>query len=181
MSGDKNKIAIFKEPRIIAIFLISFFLLVIAGILTFLAPRKLPWIIFIIILAQFSASIFFPIIVGYFHEKFEEREAEETIWRVFKEFSDGGILRVYKNREESKFKENALIDLKKAFDEHRNGKAKLVGVSLRVFFNQTGPFYPSIANICNLHKIKESIIVQALVCDPNNNPEGMGKVLDIYK
>jgi len=65
MSGDKNKIAIFKEPRIIAIFLISFFLLVIAGILTFLAPRKLPWIIFIIILAQFSASIFFPIIVGY--------------------------------------------------------------------------------------------------------------------
>lgn len=175
MSGDKNKIAIFKEPRIIAIFLISFFLLVIAGILTFLAPRKLPWIIFIIILAQFSASIFFPIIVGYFHEKFKEREAEETIWRVFKEFSDGGILRVYKNREESKFKENALIDLKKAFDEHRNGKAKLVGVSLRVFFNQTGPFYPSIANICDLHKIKESIIVQALVCDPNNNPEVMNR------
>jgi len=171
MYRDKNKITIFKEPRIIVIFITSFFLLVLSGILIFLAPQKLPWIIFTIILAQFSASIFFPIIVGYFQEKFKEKEAGETIWRVFREFSDGGILRVYKDREESEFRENALTDLRKAFEGHRSGKTKLVGVSLRVFFNQTGPFYPSIANICNLRKTNENIVVQALICDPNNNPE----------
>ncbi|GAH26248.1 unnamed protein product [marine sediment metagenome] len=112
MSGDKNKITIFKEPRIIVIFLTSFFLLVLSGILIFLAPKELPWIIFIIILAQFSTSIFFPMIVGYFHEKFKEKEAGETIWRVFREFSDGGILRVYKERNVSINKAMKIKNLK---------------------------------------------------------------------
>lgn len=175
MFRDKNKNKIFKEPRIIVIFLTSFFLLVLSGVLIYLAPKELPWIILTIIMAQFSASIFFPIIVGYFQEIFKEKEAGETIWRAFREFSEGGILRVYKDREGNEFKENALTDLKKAFGEHRNGKVKLIGVSLRVFFNQTGPFYSNITNICDLHKINENILIQALVCNANNNPEVMNR------
>jgi hypothetical protein len=122
-------------------------------------------------LATVSSTVFFPLIAGYYYDKLREKQEGESIWRVFKEFSDGGILRVYKDREENEDEENAVADLRKAFEGHHEGKVKLVGVTLRVFFNQAGPFYRSITTITNLHKVDDKVRIRALVCDPNNNPE----------
>jgi len=166
LKGDNP---IFKDVRISMIFFSSLFLLVFSAVLSVLAPDTIKWTLFIIILATVSSTVFFPLIAGYYYDKFREKQEGESIWRVFKEFSDGGILRVYKDREESEDEENAVADLRKTFEEHHEGKVKLVGVTLRVFFNQTGPFYRSITNICDLHKVNNTVGIRALVCDPNNS------------
>lgn len=143
-----------------------------SGVLCVFSPDTRPWQLITIIIATVSSSIFFPLLVGYFYDKFKEEG--ESIWGAIKEFSEGGILRVYKNREESEDKENAVNDLKKAFSEHRKGKIKMMGVSLRVFFNPVGPFYQSVSNICKLHKDNNKVGIQALVCDPNS-PEASNR------
>jgi len=168
VAKKKKENKLIREPKLFAIFLTSFFLLILSAILTVLVPQKMQWILLIIILAQLSSSIFFPIIFGYFYEGLKEKHEGETIWKVFREFSDGGILRVYKDREETEYEENALKDLRKAFEDHQIGKVKLVGVSLRVFFNQTGPFYRSITKICNLHKMNDNVTILALLSDPDS-------------
>ena len=171
LKGDNP---IFTNVTITIIFFSSLFVLMFSAVLSIFAPDTIEWTLITIILAAVSSSIFFPLIVGYFYDKFKEKQEGESIWRAIKEFSDGGILRVYKDREESEDKENAVNDLRKAFEEHREGIVKLVGVSLRVFFNQTGPFYQSITNICNLHKVNNKVGIQALVCAPNS-PEVLNR------
>ena len=169
-SASKGYNPIFKDMRITMIFFSSLFLLVFSAILSKCAPDAIEWDLVTIILATVSATVFFPLIVGYYYDKFKEKQEGESIWRVFKEFSDGGILRVYKDREEGEDEENAVSDLRKAFEAHYEGKVKLTGVTLRVFFNQTGPFYRSITNITNLHKVNDEVGIQALVC-ATNSPE----------
>ena len=145
-----------------------------SAVLCIFAPDTDIWKLITIILATVSSSIFFPLIVGYFYDKFKEKQEGESIWRVFKEFSAGGILRVYKDREESEDKESAVTDLKKAFDEHRKGKIKMIGVSLRVFFHQLGPFYQNIAKITDLYNVNNTVKIQALLCAPNS-PEASNR------
>lgn len=172
---SKGNNPIFGDPTITIIFFTSLFLLMFSAVLSIFTPDTVEWTLITIILATVSSSIFFPLMAGYFYDKFKEKQEGESIWRVFKEFSEGGILRVYKDREESDSEENAVYDLRKAFDEHRQGKIKILGVSLRVFFSQTGPFYNSITNIADLHKFNSEVGIQALVSDPDS-PEVINRV-----
>ncbi len=155
---------ILKNPRIFIIFFSSFIFLIFSAILTVLAPEE---VFAIIILAQISGCIFFPLAVGYFYEQFKKKQEGETIWKVFREFSEGGILRVYKDREESEFKENALNDLREAFEKHSDGEIKLIGVTLRVFFHDLGAFYRCTEKICDRHskRLNNKIAIRALICD----------------
>ena len=157
------------DARVTIVFFSSLFLLVISVFLSLFAPQSAVWSSATVILAAMGSSVFFPLTVGYFYDRFKEKREGESIWRVFKELSDGGILRIYKDREEGQNQDNALVDLRRAFDEHREGTVRLVGVSLRVFFSQSGPFYRSIANICDLHKrVNNKVGLRALVCDPES-------------
>ena len=168
---SKRDNSMFKDTKIAMICFSSFFLLVFSVVLSKFAPDATEWDLVTIILATVSSTVFFPLIAGYYYDKFREKQEGESIWRVFKEFSDGGILRVYKDREASEDEENAVTALGKAFEEHHEGEVKLMGVTLRVFFNPVGPFYEKITIITNLHKDDDNVRIRALVCDPNDNPE----------
>lgn len=160
---------IFRHPKLIFWFLVSCFLILLSIILSVSGnqtPQNLYEVLFILFIAQIGGTILFPMLVGYFYDKIKHKDQAETIWTVFKDLSDGGILRVYMDREENKHEQNALIDLRNEFDNLRSGEVKLVGVSLRVFFNQTGPFYRSIYKICELAELNENMKVRALVSHP---------------
>lgn len=159
------------NPRILIWFFLSFFLIVLSVILSVSLDHlsEKPFTsITIIILGQLGACIFFPLLVGYFYDKLKRKNQAETIWTIFKDLSDGGIIRVYMDREENEHEQNAHIDLRSDFDDFRSGEVKLVGVSLRVFFNQTGPFYRSIYKICELGEISKSIKIRALISHPES-------------
>ena len=94
---------------------VSFVAMIVSVLLSVFIPNDLLVLILAVLLTQAASSIFFPILVGYFYEKLKEEESGSAIWRVFKEFSDGGIERVYKNREESENPDNALNILRQAF------------------------------------------------------------------
>ena len=161
---------ILKRPILIALFLSSFFLVLLSVILTLYeaSPKNVTFsnALFILFIAQIGSSIFFPMAVGYFYDKIKNKDQAETIWSVFKDLSDGGIIRVYMDREENQHEQNALLDLRDAFDSVHTGRVKLIGVSLRVFFNQTGPFYRSIYKICELAETNDNLKITALVSHP---------------
>lgn len=144
---------------------ISFCCILIACIISVAVPN-VPLIvtILLIVLTQLSSCFFFPIVVGYYIEKEKAKEDFGIINSFYQDFSEGGIIRVYKDREASEnVNDNGLVAMKKAFDEHDNGEIKLIGVSLRVFFSQTGPFYPSISKLCEKSKDNYSIHIKALI------------------
>ncbi len=158
-----------KNPIILIWLISSMMLLVASVILSVFVNTIVIWEVIAILLATLSSSIFFPIVVGYFYDNIKERESGDVIWQVFKDFSDGGIIRVYKDRETSKNPENAEVDLRDAFGNHKAGDIKLIGVSLRVFFNQTGPFFPSILDLSSHLHTDKNVMIKALVCNPNSH------------
>ena len=162
---------IFKKPWLLFCFLTSLFLILMAVVLTFTGKPGVSIThkeLIVIFLAQIGGAIFFSLLVGYFYDKLRYEEGVETIWTVFRDLSEGGIIRFYMDREEHDRPQNALVDLRKEFDKVRSGEVKLVGVSLRVFFNQTGPFYTSIYKICELSKNVDNIRIRALVSHPDS-------------
>ncbi|MCJ7655703.1 MAG: hypothetical protein MUO97_10500 [Dehalococcoidia bacterium] len=159
----------FKSISVMIVFFSSLFVLMFSAVLSMFAPNTVQWNLATIILATVSSSAFFPLMAGYFYDKFKEEQQGENVSRVFREFSEAGILRVYKDREESKDRDNAEADLKESFANHSQGRIKIVGVSLRVFFNQTGPFYQSIVRIAHLHSLDTEVGFQALVCEPSSH------------
>ena len=159
---------ILRQPLIVGWLSVSFIVMLVSILLSIFVPSNLFVVIIAVLLAQVSGSVLFPILVGYFYDKIKERETGEAIWRLFKEFSEGGILRVYKDREENENPENALSDLRNTFLGHANGDVKLIGVSLRVFFNPTGPFYEGISSIAQRGTIDSNIKIKALVSDPSS-------------
>ncbi len=162
---------VFKKPWLIICFLVSLFFILLAVILSYTGVNTQTNIwkaLFIIIIAQFGSAIFFPMVVGYFYDKIRQSQETETIWNVFRDLSDGGIIRVYTDREKNDRTQNALIDLDRAFQNHREGEVCLIGVSLRVFFNQPGPFYQSIYQICKFSKQCDSLGIRALVSNPES-------------
>ena len=145
---------IFKNIWLLSCLLISIFIILLSIVLAFNGGKS-PNIweaLAILFLAQIGGTILFPILVGYFYDKIKRDHDVETIWTVFKDLSDGGILRVYKDREENVYEQNALLDLRNAFENVRDGEIRLVGVSLRVFFNEPGPFFRSIYKLCEYDK-----------------------------
>ncbi len=122
--------------------------------------------IVLLLVAQVGSCILFPLLVGFFYDHVKQREDADTIWTAFRDLAEGGIIRVYKDREQNEYPDNAFISLKSAFDNATTGEVKLVGVSLRVFFNQTGPFYRSIYKICSLSEETGAVSVKALLSHP---------------
>ncbi len=121
----------------------------------------------LLLLAQLGGSILFPLVVGFVYDRLKRHDDADNIWIAFRDLAEGGILRVYKDREENEYPDNAFLSLKTAFDNATTGEVKLVGVSLRVFFNQTGPFYRSIYNICSLSDKTGAVSIRALLSHPD--------------
>jgi hypothetical protein len=119
--------------------------------------------ILLLVVTNLSACFFFPIIVGYFTDKENRKNDFGIINDFYQDFSEGGIIRIYKDREESKRSDNGLSVLKNAFAEHNSGEIKLIGVTLRVFFNQTGPFYDQIESLCKKSISNNTIKISALI------------------
>ena len=128
------------------IFWSSLFLLLIAVILGLFAPDKVGWKLAIIIIATISSAVLFPLSVGYFYDKYREKHEGNAVWRVFRELYGGGIMQIYRDREESESVLDAQTDLRQAFSNHTKGKIKMLGVTLRVFFQPLGPFNRNISN-----------------------------------
>ena len=163
-----------KRPVVLAWLVISFIVMVISILLSIFVPSNTLVVIIAVLLSQASSSIFFPILVGYFYDKIKEEESGGVIWRVFKEFSDGGIIRIYKDREESTSPENAVAELRQAFFDHRQGEVKMIGVSLRVFFNPTGPFFQAISQIASIAETNREVQIRALILHPES-PEAANR------
>jgi len=170
IAADRRRcnMGLLKRPVVLAWLVMSFIVMVVSILLSIFVPSNMLVAVIAVLLSQASSSIFFPILVGYFYDKVTEEESGGAIWRVFKEFSDGGIIRVYKDREESARPENAVVELRHAFLTHRQGEVKLVGVSLRVFFNATGPFYEAISKTAQIGETNKEVQVQAPISHPES-------------
>ncbi len=155
-----------ERPVVVGWLVGSFSLLILAVVLTAAHPNNAVVVIAATIVTLFAGSIFFPILVSYFYDRFKDAETGEAIWKVFRELSDAGIVRVYRDREESRYPENAVTELRNAFLNHREGEIRLVGVSLRVFFNGSGAFYDSICRLAPTSTMSRPILIRALVLDP---------------
>ena len=143
---------------------ISFLIIAIATILTFaVKDLSITWAIILIILTQLASCFFFPIIVGQSIDIEKEKRDFGAINSFYQDFSEGGIIQVYKDREQSTRSDNGEVALKKAFEDHESGEVKLIGVTLRVFFNQTGPFYNNIESLCIKSKVNSTIGIKALI------------------
>lgn len=120
------------------------------------------------LLLTLGASIFFPIVVSWTYDRIRERWMGDEISRINNEFADGGILRFYKDRERSDSRDNAVSRLLQEFEDFDSEppEIKIMGVSLRVFFNDAGTFYPAIKSL--LKRRKGVVIIKTLVCDPQN-------------
>jgi hypothetical protein len=159
---------ILRHPIVLIWFIVAIIAMIVSVLLSYFAANSPFWVITAILMSQAASSIFFPILVGYFYDTLKEKESGDIIWQVFKDFSEGGIIRVYKDRELSESAENAEVDLRRAFESHADGEVKLIGVSLRVFFNQTGPFYRSILHIALRAQQNRRIRIKALVSHPDS-------------
>lgn len=146
----------------------SFIALLFTVIIPLLKPN-LPIVVTIILMfiAQIASCFFFPIIVGYYIDKEKAKTDFGAINSFYQDFSEGGIIRVYKDREQSQQEDNGLTALKEALYEHKNGVIKLVGVSLRVFFNPTSPFYNCVEEVCRKSIANNSIKIEVLISSEN--------------
>lgn len=117
-----------------------------------------------------GAALLFPIAVSVVYDRLRERWLGDTVWRIFGELADAGISRVYRDREARPDSDNAEARLREEFRAHEDDVVRMVGVSLRVFFNPLGPFYGDIETL--LKKGGDRISLCALVSDPTS-PEAL--------
>lgn len=157
----------FQNLKIALLFLffLSLSILVISVVVGLVHHEKTSCQYASIILITLSSSILFPLTVGYFYDKIRERREGQSIWRLIREFVDGGIWRVYKDREGNEAKENAENDLVKSFNKQSKGEIKIIGVTLRVFFHETSHFYQRcIKDFWSSKSAK----MRALICHPDS-------------
>ena len=117
-----------------------------------------------IILQALGAAILFPILVSFSYDRLRERWLGDEVWRLFAELSDAGITRVYKDRENSAVEDNAQARLAKEFRDLGVGEVRMMGVTLRVFFNALGPFYDDIESM--LKTSDGRVNIRALISNP---------------
>lgn len=140
------------------------------------ASMRLVWTLLVVLFTQLSSSIFFPIVTTYFEDKRNQRKQKEQYDQFFLDLTEGGITYVYKDREKSSRPRNGVSDLHEAFQKHRRGPVRLVGVSLRVFFHETSEFYTDIAELCERQKDGGNISIKALVSS-ESSPETTNRAL----
>jgi hypothetical protein len=109
---------IFRHPVVMVAFILSLIFMVISVVVGVLFAENTAYALAALLIGQISSSIFFPIVVGYYYDLFKENESGGLLWRVFKDFSEGGILTIYKDRERNHNAENAEVDLRSSFEKH---------------------------------------------------------------
>lgn len=164
-----------SDSKIALVLISSLFLLIFSIYLGEYHPNyPINWDIISLILGSIASSVFFPLLIGIYIEYIKELQGGGFIWSIFEEYFEGGILRVYKDREKIPSRDNAVTDLINSFIAHKNGTIKLVGVSLRVFFNQTSDFYNNIQQLSEMHLYNNNLKMRALVCSINS-PEVLNR------
>lgn len=136
--------------------------MILAIILSVLVEGNVFWTIALIVFTNLASCFLFPIIVGQYTDKYLKKKDFDIINDFYQDFSDGGIIRVYKDREKTERKDNGEDALIKEFSQHKSGEIKLVGVSLRVFFNPTKlTFYAPITELLRLSSVKIKALISA--------------------
>jgi len=141
-------------------------IVVAVSLVTALPELSLIWTIGILATTQIASCIFFPIVIGKIIDEVKAKREFSLINRFYRDFREGGIIDVYKDREDPENAENTdngVAALKKAFDNHHQGEVKLIGVSLRVFFKEDGRFYNNIKDLGEKNKTKGGIEIKALI------------------
>jgi hypothetical protein len=113
-----------------------------------------------------GSAILFPILVSIVYDRLRERWLGDEVWRLFSELSDAGIVRVYKDRESSANSDNAQTRLSQEFLQHDQGTVRMMGPTLRVFFNPLGPFYRDIETM--LKSGNGQVAIRALIEHPES-------------
>jgi hypothetical protein len=136
-----------------------------------------------IALEALGAAVLFPIVVSVVYDSLRERWLGDEVWRIFGELADAGISRVYRDREATPNPDNAQARLAEEFSDLSSGEVRMMGVSLRVFFNPLGPFYSDIADM--LRNGRDGISLNVLISSPRSaeaqeraNIEEPGKASD---
>ena len=133
---------LFSDKYILFLGISSVILIIISAYLSVFPPEADNyWLMISILVGTIGATIFFPLILGFYLDHLKEQKEGSLIWGIFKEFYEGGILRVYKDRFKNDSPENGENDLMEAFKNHKIGPIKMVGVSLRYFFHETAVLY----------------------------------------
>lgn len=112
-----------------------------------------------VVVQTLGAAILFPILVSYAYDRLREKWLGDEVWRLFNELAEAGISRVYKDREYVEGRDNALTRLSEEFNGFTDGEVRMIGASLRVFFNPLGPFYRDIDRMMK----NPQVTVRALV------------------
>ena len=156
----------FIEDRTITFFLIfSVFLLLLSIVIAAYNPQPSTILtIFIILLSQLATCILFPLLVGYYMERYREKRDGDTLMQYFDELSEGGIMRVFKHRKPGS---QGFEDMKRKFETHTEGEIKIIGVTLKTFFSSYGLILTHIQNSLTKYP---NIKIKALLCD-EKSPE----------
>lgn len=154
------------RPQVITWLALSVVILMLSIFMAAFLPNRPAVTVISIALSALASSILFPLLVGLAYERIKEKANGEAVWQVFREFADGGILRIYKDREEREYGENAVSELRRSFQSHRKGEVKLIGISLRVFFLSPGPFFESISGLIANADADSTMSVKVLLSDP---------------
>jgi len=157
--------SILKDTTTMFFLFLSFSLLVISIILAIDHPQPSSSLnILIMLLSQIAACILFPLLVGYYIEKFREKRDGDTLMQFFDELSEGGIMRVFKHRKPGS---QGFENMKIKFETHTSGEIKIIGITLKTFFSSYGLILTPIQNsLTNYPNVK----IKALLCD-ENSPE----------
>ena len=163
MSESSYRI-LFSDTYIVILGILSLLLIILSAYLSVFAPQATYWLVISVLMGTIGSTIFFPLMLGFYLDHLKEEKECTLIWAIFKEFYEGGILRVYKNRFKNNNEENGENDLMNAFINHKNGEIKMVGVSLRYFFHETAVLYNPIKDLCEAQN--NNVKIKALVSHP---------------
>jgi len=165
--------SILKDGWVLFSLFFSFFLLILSIIIAVYNPQPPSLInIAILILSQTGACIFFPLLIGYFVDKFKEKRDGDILMQYFDELNDAGILRIYKHRKSGT---QGFEDMKNRFASHKSGQIKIIGVTLKTFFYPYGYIYQHIVESLK----NDKVTVKAMLCN-EESPEvkNRGKIED---
>ncbi len=108
-----------------------------------------------------GAAVFFPVVVSFAYDRLREKWLGDEVWRLFGELADAGIARVYRDREYYEGRENGFSHLADTFISTHQGEVRLMGPTLKVFFNTASPMYSSIEQM--LRHANGHVTVRALI------------------
>jgi hypothetical protein len=111
-----------------------------------------------------GSAVLFPVAISLVYDRLRERWLGDAVWRIFGELADAGITRVYRDREAGTNADNAQVRLKADFHDHDRGLVRMMGVSLRVFFNPIGPFFEDLQAL--MRNTVGDVAICALTSDP---------------